>query len=167
MDLIIHDLTEAEWDLLHLPIKENARIIDRQGNIKKCTGCFGCWVKTPGQCVIADGYQQMGELMAQSEKVLIISKCTFGSYSSFVKNVMDRSISYVLPFFEIRNGEMHHKARYQNRIRISTIFYGTDITENEKKTAKRLVEANAMNFNGIVEKVEFVDDFEKIREVIG
>ncbi|TFG71263.1 MAG: flavodoxin family protein, partial [Anaerolineales bacterium] len=26
----------------------------RDMDIKYCTGCFGCWVKTPGECVVQD-----------------------------------------------------------------------------------------------------------------
>ena len=130
-------------------------------------GCFGCWLKTPGRCVIPDEYQRMGELAAKAEELTIISKCSFGSYSSFVKNVLDRSISYVLPFFEIREGEMHHRKRYDNQFLMRVIFYGSDITEEEKETAKELVKANAVNLHGKVKEVLFVESAEKIGEVFG
>ena len=130
-------------------------------------GCFGCWLKTPGRCVIPDEYQRMGELAAKAEELTIISKCSFGSYSSFVKNVLDRSISYVLPFFEIREGEMHHRKRYDNQFLMRVIFYGSDITEEEKETAKELVKANAVNHHGKVKEVLFVESAEKIGEVFG
>ena len=132
MNLIIHDLSKEQWEALAFPLKEETKIIDNSGKIKKCMGCFGCWLKTPGRCVIPDEYQRMGELAAKAEELTIISKCSFGSYSSFVKNVLDRSISYVLPFFEIREGEMHHRKRYDNQFLMRVIFYGSDITEEEK-----------------------------------
>ena len=150
MNLIIHDLSKEQWEALAFPLKEETKIIDNSGKIKKCMGCFGCWLKTPGRCVIPDEYQRMGELAAKAEELTIISKCSFGSYSSFVKNVLDRSISYVLPFFEIREGEMHHRKRYDNQFLMRVIFYGSDITEEEKETAKELVKANAVNLHGKV-----------------
>ena len=167
MNLIIHDLSKEQWEALAFPLKEDAKIIDNSGNIKKCMGCFGCWLKTPGRCVIPDEYQRMGELAAKAEELTIISKCSFGSYSSFVKNVLDRSISYVLPFFEIREGEMHHRKRYDNQFLMRAIFYGPDITEEEKETAKALVKANAVNLHGKVKEVLFVESAEKIGEVFG
>ena len=167
MNLIIHDLSKEQWEALAFPLKEETKIIDNSGKIKKCMGCFGCWLKTPGRCVIPDEYQRMGELAAKAEELTIISKCSFGSYSSFVKNVLDRSMSYVLPFFEIREGEMHHRKRYDNQFLMRVIFYGSDITEEEKETAKELVKANAVNLHGKVKEVLFVESAEKIGEVFG
>ena len=94
---------------------------------------------------------------------MIISKCTYGSYSPFVKNVLDRIIGYISPFFEIRNGEMHHQRRYNNHIKITVYMYGEDITGEERKIAERLVEANALNIYAEVEKVAFFKNPEEIR----
>ena len=130
-----------------------------------CIGCFGCWLKTPGTCIIKDGFENMGQRLSQVSAFILISKATFGSYSSAVKNVLDRSISYVLPFFEIRNGEMHHGERYHNDLTISALFYG-DMSEEEKQTAENLVKANAVNLNAALGKVHFVDGMENAREVL-
>ena len=130
-----------------------------------CIGCFGCWLKTPGTCIIKDGFENMGQRLSQVSAFILISKATFGSYSSAVKNVLDRSISYVLPFFEIRNGEMHHGERYFNDRTISALFYG-DMSDEEKRTAESLVQANAVNLNATLGKVHFVEGMENIREVL-
>ena len=130
-----------------------------------CIGCFGCWLKTPGKCIIKDGFENMGQRLSQVSAFILISKATFGSYSSAVKNVLDRSISYVLPFFEIRNGEMHHGERYFNDLTISALFYG-DMSDEEKRTAESLVQANAVNLNATLGKVHFAENMENIREVL-
>lgn len=123
MRLIIHDLTQEEFKGLNID-KGEAIIISDNGNIHNCIGCFGCWLKTPGQCVIKDSYMSVAKSFAASSEVLIISKCCYGSYSPFVKNVLDRNISYLLPDFTIINGEMHHKKRYDKRLRLKAVFYG-------------------------------------------
>ena len=130
-----------------------------------CIGCFGCWLKTPGKCIIKDGFEDMGQRLSQVNEFILISKATFGSYSSAVKNVLDRSISYVLPFFEIRNGEMHHGERYHNDLTISALFYG-DMSEEEKRTAENLVKANAVNLNAALGKVHFVGSMNDAWEVL-
>ena len=159
MTLVIHDLKEGVIDF------GNSKVVSDNGSIKHCAGCFGCWTKTPGQCVIHDGYENMGRLLSECGRLVIISKCTFGGYSPFVKNVLDRSIGYVHPFFEMRNGEMHHKRRYDNKIAIELYMYG-DMTDAERETAKELVRANAMNFDATVEKVCFADKAEDFKGVI-
>jgi hypothetical protein len=62
--------------------------------IKPCRGCFGCWLKTPGECVIKD---DMAELFEKDEggecahlmrsekrvKLVVISNCGFPEQSHF------------------------------------------------------------------------------------
>lgn len=168
MKLIIHDLTEEQCNLIgisHLP-ETDYIIVDSGIPNHYCMGCFACWLKTPSRCIIKDEYQTMGERLAKVDELLIISKGTFGSYSSKVKNVLDRSISYVSPYFVIRNGEMHHQERYHKNLLMSAVFYGEDITDMEKETSRNLVAANAVNLNGSVGTVHFVERIEDVREVL-
>ena len=162
--LIIYDIPT---ELIETHVEaDSTMLVDANHSNQYCIGCFGCWLKTPGTCLIKDEFQHMGEKISQVDELLVISKATFGSYSSVVKNVFDRSISYVLPFFDIRNGEMHHGERYHNDLKISAIFYG-DMTEAEKETARKLVKANAVNLNSELGKVHFVDSLEELESVLG
>ncbi len=146
MNILIHDFSDKQFQELFPEINNNIYIISDTGTIQHCIGCFGCWIKTPGKCVLKDGYNNMGELLSKSEKLTIISRCFYGCYSPFVKNVLDRSIPWLLPFFKIRNNETHHKRHYQNNIWLAVHFYGENITIEEKKAAKKLVKANCANF---------------------
>ena len=152
MTLVIHDMDETAAKAFDF---KDAEVIKNNGKIKNCIGCFGCWTRTPGECIIHDGYENMGKLLSKCDRLIIISRSCFGGYSPFVKNVFDRSISYVLPDFEIRGGEMHHTRRYDNVIEIELYMYGENITEEEKKTAENIVRANAANFDGRVKKILF------------
>lgn len=156
MRLIISDMDS----LPKLP--EEDVLIGKKEGIRSCVGCFGCWIKTPGQCVIKDGFEHMGRLMSQCDQMILVSECIYGSVSPFIKNVLDRGISYMHPNFVIRNGEMHHKRRYDNVIHLSAYFYGEDITEEEKETARGLIQANSVNYDGVVEKVTFFNSQEEI-----
>ena len=132
-------------------------VVKDNGSIKKCAACYGCWIKTPGQCIIKDGYDNMAYLWGRSDEVVIISKCIFGCYSPFVKNVLDRSIPYMHADFVIdENGNMYHKMRYDNKYKLSVYFYDAD--ESEKETAKELVKRNAVNFGAEEYSVNFISD---------
>ncbi|WP_330587631.1 hypothetical protein [Anaerocolumna sedimenticola] len=147
MKTVIHDLESQDFEKYFPDISGSINVISENAPIYNCIGCFGCWVKTPGACIIRDSYGDMGELFSKSEEVIIISKCCYGCYSPFIKNILDRSISYVHPYFTLRNGEMHHKSRYDNKLNLTVYFYGSDITIAEQKTAEKLVTANGVNLN--------------------
>ncbi|SFU32108.1 hypothetical protein SAMN04487886_100639 [Clostridium sp. DSM 8431] len=161
--MVIHDLEPEEAEKLNFPVKENM-IINKKENIHNCIGCFGCWVKTPGKCVIKDNYSNMGELLSKRDELVIISECFYGGYSPFIKNILDRSISYLLPDFLIRKGEMHHKSRYKNKLKLKVYFYGDNITDLEKKTAIKLVNANSDNLNAKVGLIMFLSKDKLMKE---
>lgn len=129
MKLIITDIED-----FHVQINGEYKVIKPWHHIQHCIGCFGCWAKTPGKCVIHDGFEDTGIMMSQCSELIFISKCYYGSVSPFVKMVQDRAISYIHPNFVIRQKEMHHKRRYKNVISLSAYFYGENITDNEKIT---------------------------------
>ncbi len=154
MNLLIHDLgpevrdrIEAEYD--------GWTVISDNGTILPCTGCFCCWHKTPGQCILRDGYEHMGALIHQAEEVTVISRYTHGGFSAFVKNVFDRSLGYVLPQFEIVKGETHHKKRYEEDKPFTFIFYGASPDEEKKRCAERYVRAVCTNIRGHIKDIVF------------
>ena len=146
MEIIIHDLPEEKLKKIYKNT-DNTLIITNNKKIKNCMGCFYCWIKTPGECRIKDGYDNLAELYSKAEKIIIISRCCYGSYSPFIKNILDRSIPYLLPFFKIKNKEMHHTIRYKRSFYFDVYFYGENISDEEKKIAKNIVKANCINLN--------------------
>lgn len=159
MKLIITDIEDFS-----LPVEGEHKIIKPQKDIHHCIGCFGCWVKTPGKCVIHDGYEGIGIDMSKCTELIFISRCCYGSVSPSVKMVQDRAISYIHPDFVIRKGEMHHKRRYQNVISLSLYLYGENITDAEIETARTIIEGNADNYDGLVKEVRF---YQSVKELEG
>ena len=166
MKVIIHDLENQQFELLFPHIGKDTLVISDTGRIRNCIGCLGCWIKTPGECVLKDGYEQMGAILSQTEKVVIISRCCYGGYSPFVKNVFDRSIPYLLPFFKTKKNETHHKPRYQSNFRLSVYFYGEQITAREMDTARSLVKANSINFFVPQYEVSFLKTPDELRKAV-
>ena len=155
-------ITDIDRSLLTLPA--DCKVVQATGERQHCVGCFGCWVRTPGECVIKDDISRHGAELARCERLVIISRCVYGGYSPAVKRVMDRSIPYVHPDFVTREGRMHHKRRYDNVFETEVHFYG-DVTDAEKSTARRLVKANNVNLCGGEVTVTFHDTAEEIKEV--
>lgn len=162
MNVIIHDLTDREFQTLFPNTEKDTCIISDTGRIRNCIGCFGCWIKTPGKCVLKDGYEHMGELLSKTDKVIIISQCYYGGYSPFVKNVLDRSISILLPFFVTRKDETHHKRRYKKEFELSVFFYGDSISQAEMEIAKKLVKANCVNMHVSQYNVHFYESLKDL-----
>ena len=161
MKLVIHDLKAEQWEKMARDYPD-AVVVTDNGNMKPCVGCFGCWNKTPGECVFKDGYDNMGYLIHHSDEVIVISRYTYGGFSGSVKNVFDRCLAYVLPQFEIVNGESHHQKRYDETKPFTFIFYGNDINEEEKKSAERYVKAVCTNMRSMVKEVIFWGGDEEI-----
>jgi multimeric flavodoxin WrbA len=165
MNLIIHDLTETDFMEIVPSINKETMVISDNETIHSCVGCYGCWIKTPGTCIFKDAYGNIGQLFSKCGKITVISKCEYGGYSPFVKNVWDRSISYLLPYFTKMNNETHHKMRYDNKFTLVVHFYGNNISQNELLTAEKLIKANCVNFNAMP-KIHFHNSFAEIKESI-
>ncbi|WNX84267.1 flavodoxin family protein [Agathobaculum sp. NTUH-O15-33] len=129
--------------------------------VAHCIGCFGCWIKTPGRCVIKDRASVLPSYFAQCSEVMIVSPILYGGYSANVKAVLDRSIGYLLPYFRYIDGQMHHQMRHQNPFQLNVHFYGT-CGDNERSIAKRLVNANAINLGAAGCSVLFYETAEEI-----
>ncbi|MDR1185091.1 MAG: hypothetical protein LBK67_09895 [Coriobacteriales bacterium] len=143
--VILHDLERDEAERL-LP-KDSTRysLFAAKPPVQHCVGCFRCWVKTPGTCVIDDRGAGFVALMATHDEVIFLSRLVFGGLSPDVKAVLDRSIGFALPFFRRLNAETHHAMRFDKSPDLHYLLYGSGITEQEKKTAQRLATANALN----------------------
>ncbi|MDR1835725.1 MAG: flavodoxin family protein [Fusobacteriaceae bacterium] len=161
MKLIIHDGNPRKIREI-FPEDGDTVYVEDNHTIQNCVGCFGCWIKTPGKCVLNDRYNNMGPLIGKADKLILVSECWYGGYSPFVKAVLERSIPYMHPFFIVKNNEMHHKDRYNNRFSLKVLFYGENVTEAEKETAEKLVRANAVNFSCSDADVKFFKNLEEL-----
>lgn len=160
MDVMITDLPAAAECA-----GEDCRVILADGSGSHCIGCFGCWVRTPGKCVIHDGLEKTGPLFGRADKLILVSRCCFGSLSPAVKKVLDRSISYMHPYFETREGTMHHAHRYSNTLRLQAFLYGPS-TDAEQKTAAGILAANALNLDAVLENISFSPDEKTLQEAL-
>ena len=112
--------------------------------ISNCIGCFGCWTKTPGKCVIRDDAVKVYPKIAASDRVLYISKVKYGSYDTVMKTMWERAIPVQQAFIRLLHGETHHVQRAVAAKRATIIGYG-DISDEEKEIFTQLIGRNAKN----------------------
>ena len=125
-----------------------------QQTIHPCVGCFGCWTKTPGKCVIRDDAPNIYPKIAASERILYISHIWCGSFDTPMKTLMERSIPVQQAFIRIHQGETHHVQRAVVPKEAIILAYGAD-TQEEQTLFKRLVERNAKNMSFSSWKIHF------------
>jgi len=143
--LILHDLPPEKLLRLLPDGAEGYTVFPACPAVQLCFGCFGCWLKTPGECVIDDRCKGLASMISRHEEFVVITRIVFGGLSPDVKAVIDRCIGYVMPFFRIVEGEMHHTLRYEHKFSLRYVFYGHEADISEEKTARKLVAANALN----------------------
>jgi multimeric flavodoxin WrbA len=136
--VITEKLRSAGWDVTSMLLKEQ--------KIAGCRGCFGCWLKTPGVCVIADDGRRIAREIIQSDLLVLLSPVTFGGYSSELKKAMDRMIPDIMPYFRVIRGEMHHVPRYAKYPDLVTVGTMPSDDLEAAETFVRLGERNAINF---------------------
>lgn len=164
MRLFIYDVKESS-ETMFSQSDERDLFFSASPQVKHCIGCFGCWIKTPGQCVIQDRCTVIPSYFSQCNEVIIISPLLYGGYSQKIKAVLDRSIGYILPYFRYVNKEMHHQMRYKNQFKLSVHFYGT-CDEGQMDIARRLVTANGVNWGAESNSVQFYKSEEDIAAAI-
>ena len=163
--LILHDLPPQMAEELHAYDRDLTVFCSRP-EVRHCVGCFGCWIKTPGQCVIVDRAREFCAALPRHDALIFISKLTFGGLSPDIKAVMDRSIGYMLPFFRIVEGEMHHVQRFSSAPSLTYHFYQAAGKPAQKQTAERLAAANGLNFGSPNVTVYFHEDIPSVSEVL-
>lgn len=132
--------------------------------ISNCVGCFGCWTKTPGKCVIRDDAVKVYPVIAKSEEVIYVSKIKYGCYDTVMKTMLERAIPIQQAFIRLLDGESHHVQRDVAKKNAVIIAYG-NIEKEEQEVFKRLIERNAHNMNFKSFKVIFVDE-QNLEEVV-
>ena len=129
----------------------------RERAIAMCTGCFGCWTRTPGECVLKDDARDVLRSSVGSDFVVYVTPVTFGGYSSLLKTMLDRFIPVLDPRFTIVGGEVHHRLRY--RCYPKTIVLGTlpSPDPEAERLFANLVARNGLNLHQIIEAEVLVE----------
>ena len=108
----------------------NADIVNiSRTDIKGCMGCYACWQKTPGRCVLNDGMEAVLNKLIAADIVIWSFPLYYFSVPGSLKNLIDRQLPLNLPFMEDGSSSGGHPSRYdfskQRHILISTCGFWT------------------------------------------
>ncbi len=145
---VVNKVSDYLVDFLRIDNHEVDVRVLRNEKIAGCLGCFGCWLKTPGECVIKDAGSDLPKRVIESDIVFLLTPITFGMYSSELKKAMDRfPCPVLLPFFKKINGEIHHAPRYDKYPTIVAFGVMPCPDEEIENNFNTLVSRNAINLH--------------------
>lgn len=84
----------------------------RDRSLKGCTGCWSCWVKTPGRCIHRDAMDEILPSIISADLLLFAAPLSMGFVSALLKGACDRMIPLLHPYIEIVAEECHHQRRH-------------------------------------------------------
>ncbi len=118
----------------------------RELEIKACNGCFGCWVETPGDCVVADDTRATRRAWIAADLALLASPLRMGFYSALLKRTVDKLLPMLLPHIGLYGGECHHHPRYERYPRLGLLWQaGADTDDEDLAILRGIVERQAIN----------------------
>lgn len=102
--------------------------------INPCKGCFACWQKTPGVCVIKDDMASIIQKEIEADLIIWSFPLYYFNVPGLLKNMIDRQLPMNLPFMSTREdgyGSGSHDSRYDlkhtKHVLISTCgFYSAE-----------------------------------------
>lgn len=83
----------------------------RKLKINPCQGEFDCWIKTPGRCFQKDDMQLVLQKLTEADILVLATPLYVDGMTGPMKNLVDRMLPLLEPFFELRDGHCRHPAR--------------------------------------------------------
>ncbi len=115
--------------------------------LRHCVGCWGCWVKTPGQCVSRDASLDMDRAVIQSDFTLWAAPLKMGFPSELLKMALDKHLPLIHPYVVVAYNEAHHMRRYSHYPRVGLLLDNEPMTDaRDLEIVQDIVSRIAINF---------------------
>jgi len=119
----------------------------REIGIRYCTGCWDCWVRTPGECIVKDGSRDICREYINSDFVLFASPVIMGFTTALLKKAHEKLLPLIHPYFEIVQDEVHHLSRYDKYPVMGLLLEkGKDTDKEDVKIISDIYRRDAINF---------------------
>lgn len=118
-------------------------------DIKPCYSCGYCSTKTYGKCAINDDMDAILRRLIRADKMVLVTPIMWGSYSSSIKRVFDRTAIIGDSHYYVVKGELV-KGMRSNIKRMFAVGVKNNCSEDEKMTFEKLLYENVriMNISG-------------------
>ena len=147
--------------------REHIELVDlSKRKIANCVGCFGCWIKTPGRCVIRDDAPAIYPHIARCDRLLVVSRLFLGCYDLPMKRLMERSLPNQQAFIRLHHGESHHVQRAVKPKELTVVAYGAQ-DEEEQAVFDRWLARNALNTLAEHYTIHFADSQAQAEDLAG
>ena len=138
----------------------------RDMTLRYCIGCWGCWVKTPGQCISQDASIEIDRAVIHSDFTLWAAPLKMGFPSALLKMALDKHLPLIHPYMEVVHHEAHHQKRYKHYPRVGMLVEKeTDTDETDLHILTDIFARTALNFKTRLEFLETTD--RPVEEVTG
>ena len=115
--------------------------------LRYCIGCWGCWVKTPGQCANSDDSPEMDRAVINADFVLWAAPLKMGFPSELLKRANDKHLPLIHPYMVVDQGEAHHRKRYARYPRLGLLVEKeADTDERDLQIVTDIYCRTALNF---------------------
>lgn len=145
-----------EWGEFDIPCQYTLDL--RKTRVKDCTGCWSCWLKTPGKCIHKD-LDEFYKAYLDADKVIIFSKVSHGFISGNLKTLFDRMIPHALPYITYKSGESMHIPRYEKYPEIELYYQGDFASIDDKKIYEDYIYRTFYQFYSKCEIVKPISQF--------
>ncbi|MFH1136228.1 MAG: NAD(P)H-dependent oxidoreductase [Pseudomonadota bacterium] len=79
--------------------------------IKLCLGCFTCWSKTPGRCVLKDDMTELLPRFLSCDLAVLASPLYHFTVNAAMKAFIERTLPAIEPFLRRKDGKTYHPLR--------------------------------------------------------
>lgn len=143
------------YELVKLNLSEKGFQIEHReigrDEIAFCKGCFGCWIKQPGECTIKDAMAEINNNFINSDVAVYLSPVIFGQFSANIKSAVDRWLPNILPFFITRcDGSTMHSSRYVTYPKQIIIGYGEEVSDEDAQLFEDITKKHRRNIEVLV-----------------
>jgi multimeric flavodoxin WrbA len=115
--------------------------------LRYCVGCWGCWVKTPGECVSRDGSLEIDQAVINADFVLWAAPLKMGFPTELLKMAQDKHLPLIHPYMVVDQGEAHHLKRYERYPRLGLLVEKEANTdERDLQLVTDIYSRTALNF---------------------